>query len=240
MVTVGIGQGIVADGQAELIVSRLPAINEYVLILYLADRRCLEEAEHALLAGTGHHIAHHLRAGLHRGHGLGVKLRGVRPHNSPISVYPSIVVHQHGGVKVQHALCLLWVVFAPVTGHERPVGAVCLGHHVLPSLALVVGKKVVSLFPVLAFHLHDVRGIEYISHSTLVERLPVRSGLRLKDNPLITPVIEVFHGSRPQHLLPSAILGLHRVMRAVYIQAVVSRAVRVFKHVRFPVRDVLP
>ena len=240
MVAVGIGQGVVGVGHSEFTVACPAAVDEHILILDFAHGRSFVETEGVVLLITGDKVLDALAAGLQRGHGLGVQLGAPRLSETPVGIGTAVVVDKGGGVEVQDAVGLVRLPGLPVANLERTVGALAFGHHGLPAAVLRVGVEVVGLGAVGFCHHGNVGGKQHVGLSYLIEQVALGIGLRLKDNPIIAPVVQVFNGSRPHHLVGSAVLRAIDVVRPVDIHAVFAGVVGVLEDVGFTVGDVLP
>ena len=240
MVAIAVGKRIVDAGQAVLAVVGHAAIDEDVLVLDLAHRRSLEEAERMVLLAAGYHVLDNLCAGLHRGHRRGVELGAVRLLEAPVAIGASVGVGEDAWVEVKDAFGAGGVILAPVAHLERPVGAVRLRHHRLAAACLVVRIEVVGLPSILVHHLVDIGGKQHVALAIGAKQLAVGVLLRFEDHPVVAPVAQVIDRSRPHDLIQAAVHGHQVVVRPVDIDAVLSRIVGIFKYVRFAVGDELP
>ena len=240
LVAVGVGQRVVRAGQSELAIAGPAAVDEHILILDFADGRCLEEAEVALVVHRRHHVLHHLRSGLHRGHRGGVELGSIAVLESPVAIDAAIIVDEHGGVELQHAVGGIGVFLAPVAHLEGSVGTARLGHEAVAPAMLVVGIEVVGLGAVGRGHQRHVGGVEHVGQPVGIELLALGIAVYAEDDAIVAPAVQAVYAGRPHHLVASTVVVNQDVVGAVDVDAVLPRLVGVFEDVGLAVGDVLP
>ena len=179
----------------------------------------------------GHHVTfqlHHHTAVIFQfvkaaGNG---RCRGIE---AGIEVNAAVVIHQHTGVKGKlisflpapdGAILIMDVTIKPV-GSGR---FLCNGNANHPHKV----KGIVQVkFPIRA--LHHIRRKQQTDAQSVFGVLVL-----LEDNPLIAPVLQVLHRSRPAHIVTHAENGgIKMVVGTVYINAVA-------KHTGLAIRDILP
>ena len=240
VVAPGPGQGVVRLGQTEVAVRRPAAVHEDVFVLHLADRRGLEEAELALLTQAGNHIPDGLRALFDRAHRLRVELGAEGALEAPVAVDASVVVDEGGGVEAQHAHGPLRILGVPVAHGKGAVRPVRVGNHRIAPGSLGVGVQVIGLLAVRGDLFHDIGCVEDVPLAVGVEGIAVGVQAGLEDHTVVAPVQQVVHRGGPDHLVAAAVRRDLDVVRAVDIDAVLSRVVGILKHVGFAVGDVFP
>ena len=148
MVAVCISQCIIAGGQTEFSVTSEAAVDEYILILNFTYRRCLEETEYVtrLLLITGNHAINNLGSRLYGTHSGGIDFCTHRVPETPITIYLTIVINKHCGIKTIDSVNLHWVVSIPVANLKRSVGTVAFCNQTIAIPRLVIREEVVCLF----------------------------------------------------------------------------------------------
>ena len=240
MIAVRIGKRVVRHRKTELAVLREAAVDEDILILDLADGGRLEEAKVTFLITARHHILDHLRAGFHRRHRGRIKLGGIRPLESPVAIDAPVVVNKHGRVELQHTIRLVRVVGTPVADLKRSVGAAALGDESVAATCLVVGEQIIGLGAVGGNHQCDIRRIEHVGGAGGVERLTFRILVDGENHTIVAPVAEVVDVGRPNHLIAAAVFSDEVVVRAVDVDTILSRIIRIFEDIRFTIGNMLP
>ena len=147
VVAIAIGQRVVCCAQSELTVLCKTAIDKYVFVFNLTDRRSLEEAEVACiwLLKTRNHSIHHLSAWLYGTHRGRVDFCSVRVPESPIAINLTVIIYENCGVKTIDTCHLVWIISLPVAYLERSVRTVALGNQTVAIACLVVREEPVCL-----------------------------------------------------------------------------------------------
>ena len=240
MITIGIGQGVVRVRKSELTVACPSAVNQYIFILDFAHRRSFEESVGLVLLVTGNKILNALSSCLQRGHGLGVQFGTPRLSETPIGVCTTVVIDKCCGVEMQDAFGHIGLFRIPVAHGEWSVGAFALGNHGLSASVLCVGIEVVGLGAVGLIHHSNVGGIQHVGLPSLIEIIAFGIGFRFKDNPVVTPVVQVFYRCRPNHLVRTTVHCAVDVVRTVDIYTILAGVVGVFKDVWLTVGNMFP
>ena len=240
LVAVGVGKRVVRGRQSEFTVFGEAAVDEHVLVLDFADGRSLEETELALLVPSRNHVLHNLRTRFHGGHRRRVQFRSEGILKTPVAIYPTVVVHEHGRVEPQDAIGDVGVVAAPVADLERTVRSVALGNQSIASADLVVRVEVIGLLAVGVSHQSHVGCEQHVGCADRIEGLAQGILVHFQYLAIVAPSVEAVNRGRPDDQFSSAIVGDAAVMRTVDIDTHLARLVRVLKHVRLSVGDVFP
>ena len=159
---------------------------------------------------------------------------------APIAIHPSVIIDKYGRVEAIDAIHLVGVVSIPVAHLERSVRTVALGNQSVAESRLVVGEQIISLLSVLVCHQRHIGSVEHISGSCRVEGFALGILIYYEDFSVVAPLAQIFHRRRPYHLVASAVHCLQIVVRTIDIDALLTRIVRVFKHIRFSIGNMFP
>ena len=241
MLAVGIGQRIVAGvWQAIFTLSGSTAIDKHILILNLADRRCLKEAEYTFLPIARNHVLHHFGTGLYRAHGSRVQLRAMRNAKSPITIHASIIVNKHCGVESQATESLTRTFLVPIAYCKRTIGTVAFGNHGIAPATLIIRKEVISFLTIGIGSYCHVRSKKHVVGSISIQFIQLGRLIDFKYHAVISPTGQVLYGCRPHHLVTSAIHPLEIVVRTINIDTVLAGTVRILKHIGLTIRNKFP
>ena len=193
-----------------------------------------------ILLAAWYHIFHNLGPRFHRSHRRGVKFGAIRLLKAPIGIGASIGVGEDSWVESQDADSLLRIVRTPVAYLEGTIGTTRFGDHRLSATCLVVRIEVIGLCTILANHLVDIGSKKDISLAIGMQVIAQRIFLRFENNTIITPMTQVIDRGRPYNLVQAAVHGHQIVVRAVDIDAILSRIVGILEDVWFAIGNKLP
>ncbi|MNM52808.1 hypothetical protein D3C81_638960 [compost metagenome] len=141
-VPICIRQSIIGCAESILTVFGLPAVHQYIFILYLTQGGGFKKSEHVAgrsIVAVADHIGNDGGARFHSTHSRRVQFRCVRSLESPISVHSAVIVNKCSRVKSKDARCLCLVApFLPVDDLKWPVRPFGFGYHGGSSVALAV------------------------------------------------------------------------------------------------------
>jgi len=175
--------------------------------------------------------------------GVLVKLTSLRALEAPVTVSPEAnvevgvsgvgdVIDENGRVETHDATGKsAGAIFVQVDRSEGTIGATTFTNHGFTAPTPAVRVEVVFLGAVFAFYFNKVG---------CVHDIPLVINWISEYGPLVTPVGEVFNGSRPGSDVGPAVASEPDIVRADDVNTVFARLVRVFKDAGFSVRQVFP
>ena len=159
---------------------------------------------------------------------------------APIAIDTSVVIDKHGGVEAIDTVYLVGIIGVPVADLEWSLRTVAFGDEGITSARLVVGEEVIGFLACAVCYQGYVRCEKHVGSTCGVKGFTLGILVDHEDDAVVTPLAQVLNGSRPYHLVATAIGRLDIVMRTIDIYALFPWVIRVLKHVGLTIGNMLP
>ena len=196
--------------------------------------------EDAWFVSARNHAIHDLRTWFDSTHSGRIDLCSVGVLKAPIAIDTPVVIHKYSGVKAIDAIHLYRVIGIPVTYLKRPVRTVAFSYQTIAVACLVVGEQVIGLLARTVCYQCDIWCIQHVSSPCRVKRLAFGILVYHEDNTIVAPLAQILNGSRPHHLVSSAISCYQIIVRTIYIYALLSWIVRIIEYIRLTIGYMFP